>query len=189
MFTKREPQWHAESGQDFDLREYDGGQPTGRVANIRVLGDRVDIPGRHTVLVDEGRRVTIVGREGAIGVRMRIPLQSFVDAQVHNEPGVARLRLDLVIRLGPAVVTVPLWFDAAVRSELDYLVDRIQRQAPPSGAGRATAQPVPDEPVARPAAPVVLPLLDVRVAPSSDDWLVFRPGRCSREVLRRVEPR
>lgn len=119
-------------------------------------GERV--PGRHVELVLDRRQITVEERGGVV---LRIPWQSIVEARLLDEPGVPRLRLDLTVRLGPTAVPVSLWFDATWRPELARVVDRVGEPAD------------------------TLPLLDVRCAPPGDEWLVFSPGDCSTEVLRR----
>lgn len=117
------------------------------------------VPGKHVQLVFDQRQVTVVAQDNFL---LRAPWQSFVDARLHDEPGVPRLRLDLTIRLGPTTFPLSLWFDATWRAELARVVDRVGQPAD------------------------TLPLLDVRCAPPGEEWLVFVPGDCSAEVLRRT---
>jgi hypothetical protein len=178
VFSRREPRWLAEPGEDFDLREYQGGVPTGRVAIVRTPGEHVErVPGKHVRLVVDRRQVTVIEQTEPRGVLLRTPWRSFVDARLHDEPGVARLRLELTVRLGISTLLVSLWFDATWRAELSRLVEHV---------GRVTRS-VAEEP-AVPTSPA-LPLLDIRCAPQSDEWLVFLPGDCSGEVLRRTPAR
>jgi hypothetical protein len=177
VFPRREPRWHAETGQDFDLREYRGGKPTGRVANIRTLGDHVQrVPGKHVQLVIDRRQVTVVEHAERKGVLLRAPWRSLVDARLHDEPGIARLRLELTVRVGVSVLPVSLWFDAAWRAELTRLVDHIGRLAQEVAQALPRSTELDDR----------LQLLDVRCAPPNDEWLAFLPGDCSTEVLRRT---
>lgn len=180
-FSKRGPKWVAEQGRDHDLREYAGGTPTGRVAFIRTPSERTEsIPGKHVVLNMDRRQVTIVANAESQGVLLRIPWHSCVSANLHDEPGTTRLRLDLAVQLGVAPVQLALWFDAAQRSALDRLIAHVH---PPSTTPAAvSALPVQN------GTTTDVPLLDVRCAPTSDDWIVFLPGGCSADVLRRVPP-
>lgn len=117
------------------------------------------VPGKHVQLAFDQRQVTVVEQNNVL---LRVHWESFVDARLHDEPGVPRLRLDLTIRLGPTAFPLSLWFDATWRTELTRLVDHVTRPAD------------------------TLPLLDVRCAPPGEEWLVFVPGDCSAEVLRRT---
>ena len=183
IFTKHERRWHEEPGQEFDLREFVGRTPTGRVAFVRMIDEQPQqLPGKHVRLVVDRRQVTIVELREPKGVVVRIPWKSFVDAGLHAEPGIARLRLDLAAQLGVTVVRFALWFDAAERSRLDRLVAQINRYAdtpPVTRPTQSSASPASDT-------TAEVPLLDVRCAPPLNDWLVFLPGDCSAEVLRRV---
>jgi hypothetical protein len=117
------------------------------------------VPGKHVQLILDRRHVTV---EEQSGVLLRVPWQSIVEARVHDEPGVPRLRLDLTVRLGPTTFPLSLWFDATWRAELARLVEHVEQPAD------------------------TLPLLDVRCAPPGNEWLAFVPGDCSAEVLRRT---
>jgi hypothetical protein len=184
IFSKPDRRWLEEPGRDFDLREFDGGVATGRVAVIRLLDERTELAGKHVLLTVDRRHVTVIDQAEAKRVVIRIPWRSFVDAGVHAEPGTPRLRLDLAVQLGITVVRLALWFDAAERVRLDQLVTHIRRhtQTPPSGQPSSPSATPSEEPTSE------VPLLDVRCAPPVDDWLVFLPGDCSAEVLRRVAP-
>jgi hypothetical protein len=184
MSPKREPRWVPEPGRDFDLREYQGDQPTGRVANVRQPADHVeDIKGKHVRLTCDRRQITVVDLSTPKGAVLRFPWPSFVAARVVNEAGTARLVLELDVRVGAGIIHLSLWFDAAHRPELDRLVAHVRSV---TGGSQLRAAPTPAE--SEPAQPEVaeLPLLDTRCAPPDDDWLVFRPGDCSAEVLRRT---
>jgi hypothetical protein len=178
-FIRHKPKWVAEHGVDYDLREYAGGTPTGRFAVIRTAGERTEsIHGKHVVLHMDRRRVTIASHMEPGGILLRIPWQSMAHAGLHDEPGTARLRLDLAVRLGVTTVQLVLWFDAIHRSALDRLVTHIHT---------LTGTPQIAEPVrAQDDTATSVPLLDVHRAPTGDDWIVFLPGECSAEVLRTV---
>jgi hypothetical protein len=223
MLSRRYPRWQVESGPDYDLCEYQGGQPTGRVAVMSWPGDFLErVKGHHVWLLGEKSRVTIAERRdpGLLAVRLQVPLRSCVDAKVVGEPGLPRVRLDLTIRMGGGTFTIPLWFSSAERPVLEGFIGRIRRltdQAEPSPSARfpqpisaepprhlraesATDRPVtvkprlvpPESPAPRtkpgqqatPPGVTGLPRLDVRMAPDDDDWIVFRPGDCSAEVLK-----
>lgn len=183
MFSRSDRRWLEEPGQDFDLREFAGRVATGRVASIRLLDERAErLAGKHVLLTVDRRHVTVVDRAEAKRVVVRVPWRSFVDASVQAEPGIPRLRLDLAVQLGVAVVRFALWFDATERSRLDWLVTQIRRHTdttPPAQPSPAPTRPSDDT-------PAEVPLLEVRCAPTHKDWLVFLPGDCGAEVLRRV---
>jgi hypothetical protein len=178
-FTRNKPKWVAEQGVGYDLREYAGGKPTGRFAVIRTPDERTEyLPGKHVVLRIDRRRVTIASHVEPRGILLRIPWQSMAHAGLHDEPGTARLRLDMAVWLGVTTVQLVLWFDATHRSALDRLVAHIHT---------LTGTPPTAEPVrAQDDTPTKVPLLDVHRAPTGDDWIVFLPGECSAEVLRIV---
>jgi hypothetical protein len=174
---RRDVHWQVEHGSDFDLRELRGGHPTGRVARLGWAGDVEQVRGRGVSLFAEGNRLTVVeqAEPGRSAARIQLPRRSIVDVVVVPEPGIPRVLVTLIVEFGPARFPIQLWFDAAARPALE----RVLR-------GLGWTPPHPDGPEA--AKPVELPLLEVRSAPASEDWLVFRPGACSAEVLRAAEP-
>jgi hypothetical protein len=167
-------EWRQEQGPDYDLRQYQGGRPTGLVAvtgwdhgAVRpagATGPEVRLYRTLSTLVAEERRRP--------GVRLRLPIQSCVDARLAGEPGLpgtALLRLTLTVRFGQTTTfTVSLWFPPRSRPFLQGIVDEI--------AGRKGKPDVVDAPV--------LPPLEVAQAPDDEDWVVFRPANDG-EVLRR----
>ncbi|HYQ62441.1 hypothetical protein [Actinophytocola sp.] len=190
IFSKPDRRWLEEAGRDFDLREFDGSVATGRVAIIRLLDERTELAGKHVLLTAGLRHVTVIDQAAANRVVIRIPWGSFVDAGVHAEPGTPRLRLDLAVQLGITIVRFALWFDAAERVRLDQLVTHIRRhmEPPPAAPPTAAPEPPPEDTTAEVVPSLEVPLLEVRCAPPINDWLVFLPGDCSAEVLRRVAP-
>jgi hypothetical protein len=199
IFSKPDRRWLEEAGRDFDLREFDGSVATGRVAIIRLLDERTELAGKHVLLTADRRHVTVFDQAAANRVVIRIPWASFVDAGVHAEPGTPRLRLDLAVQLGITVVRFALWFDAAERVRLDQLVThiRLHTEPPPAAPPTAAPEPPPEDTTAEVPSledttaevpSLEVPLLEVRCAPPVNDWLVFLPGDCSAEVLRRVAP-
>lgn len=175
-------EWRTDGGPQYDLRQYEDGVPTGYVAAIAFDGHGetrshvVHVSGQDVVLIVEQAWITVV-EVSAAGHRstwFRVPFRSCVDAELHSEPGpsgAAQVRFELTVRFGSqATMTVPMWFAADRRPQLQQL-----------------ARQLTDRPgIAVPAPPEVQPLprLDVEQAPDSGDWVVFRAQPSSTEVLR-----
>lgn len=168
-------EWRQENGPGYDLRQYHRGHPTGLVAvtgwdhygavrRAGATGPDVRLYRNLSTLVAEEHRRP--------GVRLRLPIQSCVDARLVGEPGLpgtALLRLTLTARFGQATTfTVSLWFPPRSRPFLQGIVDEI--------VGLKNQPDVVDAPV--------LPPLEVAQAPDDKDWVVFRPSDDG-EVLRR----
>jgi hypothetical protein len=176
------PEWRHEDGPGYDLRQYVGGQPTGRVAITAWeddgTGTREVIEGTQVWLVLERTRLTVIERHerGHGAIRLQIPLRACVEAMLSDGlglPGSAVIRLTLLARLGSVTITLPLWFDCRDRPALERLVhvitgDQPSASAPPS----VTARPLP-----------TLSPLVVDQAPDTDDWIVFRPSPSSEDVV------
>jgi hypothetical protein len=181
--SRRRPvvEWRHEPGPGYDLRQYCDGGPTGLVAATSwhppdEAGPAVrEIPGHDIRLIVERTRVTLLERRapGYSGVRFRVPIRSCVGAEILDEPGLpgaGLIRLNLTVRFGPDVtVTLPMWFPSRERTRLHDLAAHLRNCAQPPAPPRS----VPS-----------LPVLDVGMAPDTDDWVVFRPHRTSSEVLR-----
>jgi hypothetical protein len=184
MLRRRERrEWRPESGPEYDLRQYVGGHPTGLVAAMSWLpeghGDhRQLVSGPNGLLIRERNRLVLLEHrgQGEAAVPMQIPLRSCLDVTLVDEPGLpghgfVRFVLTGLFGAG-ATFTVTMRFPHEQRGVLAGIareVNTADRQA-------QAANPAP---VVRP-----LPLLDVRQAPDDDDWVTFRPGPCSADVLR-----
>jgi len=157
--------------------QYRRDRPTGTAAvterdEQRATSPQTMVSGPDVCLIHEPTQLIIAERSaddwGA--VRLQIPLRSCVDAMIVDEPGLpgdTMVRLTLAVRIGKdAIVTVPMWFPTEHRPFLNDLTRRIRSGEPacPPPAGS-------------------LPLLEVALAPSDDDWVVFRPAASSNDVL------
>ncbi|GLZ43590.1 hypothetical protein [Actinokineospora sp. NBRC 105648] len=208
MVNRRGLWWCQEDGAGYDVREYNGGKPTGLHAISWWHADAFTrVRGSNFWLLGLPDRIVIADQADAHGARTQIPRAAWVDAHLVDDPGQPRVRLDLTVTLAGVPVTLPLWFNTEHRDELLLLVDEVGLVRDSPGGGPRHALPhapgpsavAPPEPAAPPpvdtaeprAAKVVaartepgeVPLLAVRVAPCTDDWVVFRPGECSDEVL------
>lgn len=174
------PEWRIEGGPDYDLRQYVGGRPTGIVAAISWQPEtdgaqRQTAAGPDGWLIREPHRLVLIERRGhgEMPVRMQIPLRSCTEIKLDDEPGLpgrSLVRCVITARFGTGTTfTVTLWFPHEHR----YVLAGIARDA--------NARSAPPPPVAGADS---LPLLDVRRAPDDQDWVVFRPGPCSEDVLR-----
>ena len=173
-------EWRAETGSEYDLRQYVGGRPTGIVAAISWRPDpdgarRQTASGPDGWLIREPNRLVLVERHGRgeTAVRMRIPLRSCAAIKLDDEPGLpgrSLVRCAITARFGTGTTfTVTLWFPYEDRHVLIGIAREVNgRGAPPSPVARQDS----------------LPLLGVRQAPDDQDWIAFRPGPCSDEVLR-----
>jgi hypothetical protein len=180
---RAKPQWRLESGPGYDLRQYQGGRPTGLVAvtawDHNELGRPPGAVGPDVWLIRHGSRLVV--EEHRLGaVRLQIPLRSCVKACLTDEPGLpgaALIRLTLVVRVGRAATfTLPLWFLPQAHVFLRDLVAEILAQTKP--------KPPPPRPREAPA----LPLLEVGRAPDHPDWVVFRPADDGVLVERQERP-
>jgi len=177
IFWRGVPEWRPEDGPGYQLRQYDHGQPTGRVATVMWDGQddeaREVITGPDVWLVRERHRITVIERQDSdhAAMRLRIPLRSCQDAILLDEPGLpgdALVRLTLTVRVGPAAtLTMPLWFSGRDRAALERLAGQIRTR---DGEPARVVEP-PSQPSA-----TLVPLVTEQ-APDNDDWLVFRPSR------------
>lgn len=168
-------EWRPDPGPGYDLRQYCGGRPTGRVAVVgwddrdsarsrTAVGPDVWLGRERSLLVIEEFR-----RRGAgPGARLRVPIRSCVDARIAAEPGLpgnALVRLTLTLSIGAATIILPLWFQSRSVPFLQTIVDDVATR-PGGGTGSSAA----DGPMS------ALPPLEVVQAPDNDDWVVFRPA-------------
>jgi hypothetical protein len=175
MFWRRKVEWRMEPGPGYELRQYQGRRPTGLVAvmgwdngdNARPVGATgpdVRMTRQYSRLVIEEHR----HRPGGTAVRMQVPLQSCVDAQLAAEPGLpgtALSRFTLTVRLGTqSPFSVSLWFPSTCHPFLQSIVNEIK-------AAQQTMRRTP--------------LLEVGQAPQDGDWVVFRPADDAGVVRRR----
>lgn len=171
---RAKPQWRQESGPGYDLRQYQGGRPTGLVAvtawDHRERGGRHGAEGPDVRLIRQGGRLIVeehrLSHLGAL--RLHVPLRSCVSAHLTDEPGLpgaALIRLTLVVRVGRAATfTLPLWFAPQAHVFLRDLVAEIMAKPKP--------KPKPPPPQSQEAS--ALPLLEAGRAPDHPDWVVFR---------------
>jgi hypothetical protein len=167
-------EWRPDPGPGYDLRQYRGGRPTGRVAVVgwddrdaarsrTAVGPDVWLGRERSLLVIEEFR----HRGAGPAARLRLPIRSCVDARLAAEPGLpgnALVRLTLTLSIGAATIILPLWFQSRSQPFLQTIVDDVV--ARPGGVGSPTADtPMP-----------TVPPLDVVQAPDNDDWIVFRPA-------------
>ncbi|WP_157440215.1 hypothetical protein [Actinokineospora inagensis] len=198
--NRRGLRWRREDGAGYDVREYNGGEPTGLHAISWWHADAFTrVRGSNFWLLGLPDRIVIADRADAYGARTQLPRAAWVDARLIDDPGQPRVRLDLTVTLAGVPITLPLWFNAEHRADLLLLVDEVglvadnpggrPRHALPEQAAPLpvdTAEPKAAKVVAAHTEPGEVPLLAVRVAPCTDDWVVFRPGECSDEVLHPV---
>jgi hypothetical protein len=179
------PEWRHENGPGYQLRQYDHGRPTGRVATVTWEGQDDDrtrevISGPDVWLVREHHWITVIGHQSSdhAAMRLRFPLRSCQDATLHDEPGLpgdALVRLTLTVQIGSSTVTMPLWFPCQDRRALERLARLIRTRA--SEQAPVTERAPVTDPSPQPSATLV-PLV-VEQAPDNDDWIVFRPSSSS----------
>jgi hypothetical protein len=165
-------QWRSETGPGYDLRQYVRRRPTGLVAVVRPADSVRDaISGPDAWLLREPNHVVIEEHrdQGATRTGLRIPLRSCTGMTIDDEPDRTLVRLTLTARVGDgASLRLSLRFHRPDRWFLRELAAQVN-------GGR--------QPVA-PERTDVLPLLEVEQAPDDEDWVVFRAGPSSDEILR-----
>lgn len=165
-------EWRCETGPGYELRQYARRRPTGLVAVVLYADSMRDaINGPDAWLLREPKHVVIEEHrdQGATGTGLRIPLRCCTGMTIDDEPDRMLVRLTLTARVGDgASLRLSLRFHRRDRWFLREMAAQVNgRQRP------ATPEPMD-----------VLPLLEVEQAPDNDDWVVFRAGPSSDEIVR-----
>ncbi|NUT95936.1 MAG: hypothetical protein HOY78_28320 [Saccharothrix sp.] len=191
FFRIRQAEWRWEAGPGYQLRQYQGGKPTGLVA---VAAWNAPSAVRHVIdgpdvwLIHEPGGITVEERRsGPNAMRLHIPLRSLMAIDLAEEPGLpgmALVRMTLTAQLGSmGSFTVPLWFPERARPAVDNLIRSLQpteHHVPPAPVptpDRVSPRPEPPEPGLAPLA--------VERAPDDDDWVVFRSASADEVVTSR----